>query len=295
MFIKANETIEYCKENNLRLYDLVIRDEIKASNTTEENIRAELLEMYRVMKESAEANLHEPSKTAMGMIDGFAYRMHEYSKCGDSITGEFLTEAMAMAFSTLELSSSMGKIVASPTAGSSGILPAALYSLQLKKDYTDEEIVNAMLTAVGAGKFIGRYGSFAGAEGGCQAETGSGAAMAAAAAVELYGGTVEQIFHAASFAFIHVLGLVCDPIAGLVEYPCTYRNASGVMNAFISADMALAGVVSIVPFEEVCMTAGEVGRGLPSTLRETALGGLAATDTAQKYNQKFIDLGVKED
>lgn len=288
MFSKVEDIINRCEESNCELHELVLADELKTSPHTKEEILEQLKEMLVVMEDSAVDNLDEPSFTTMGMIDGFAYKMNEYSKKGETITGEFITEAMAMAFSTLELSAAMGKIVASPTAGSSGVLPAALTSLKKKKNFSDEELVNAMLTAIGVGKIIGRYGSFAGAEGGCQAETGSAASMAAGAITYLYGGSIEQIFHAASIAFIHVLGLVCDPIAGLVEYPCTFRNASGVVNAFISADMTLAGIKSVVPFEEVCQTVGEVGRGLPVHLRETGTGGLAGTDTGRKIRKEFL-------
>lgn len=291
MFATVEKILDKCKEKNLELYQLVMEDELKTSSMTEEEVRASLLEMLKVMEDSAKANLDSPSETSMKMIDGFSYKMFQYSKSGDTISGEFLTKAMASAFSTLELSSSMGKIVASPTAGSSGILPAAFASIREKKNFSDEELINAMLTSIGVGKIIGRYGSFSGAEGGCQAETGSAAAMAAGALVYLYGGSIEQIFHASSIAFIHVLGLVCDPIAGLVEYPCTFRNAMGVVNAFISADMALAGVKSIVPFDEVCIAVGEVGSGLPSSLRETGLGGLAGTKTGREIRKQFLTCG----
>ncbi len=288
MFATVEEILKNCEEKNLKLHELVLEEEAKTSKLNKEEIRNELGKMLKVMEESAVDNLESPSKTTFGMIDGFAYKMNEYSKGGNSITGEFVTEAMAMAFSTLELSSAMGKIVASPTAGSSGVLPAALTSLKKRNNYPDEELVNAMLTAIGVGKIIGKYGSFAGAEGGCQAETGSAASMAAGAIVYLYGGSIEEIFHASSIAFIHVLGLVCDPIAGLVEYPCTFRNASGVVNAFISADMALAGIKSVVPFDEVCKTVGEVGAGLPVHLRETGTGGLANTNTGRKIRKEFL-------
>ncbi len=288
MFSKAEEIIKICNDRNIAIYELVLEEELKTSKMTKEEIRAELGKMFEVMEGSASAYLEEPSVTHMGMIDGFAHKMYEYSKRDDTITGSFLVETMAMAFSTLELSSTMGKIVASPTAGSSGILPAALLSLKRKNGYTTDQIVNAMLTAIGLAKIIGRYGSFAGAEGGCQAETGSAASMAAGAVTYLYGGTPEQSFHAGAIAFVNVLGLVCDPIAGLVEYPCTFRNASGVMNAFLSADMALAGVKSVVPYDEVCQAVGEVGAGLPFSLRESGLGGLAGTNTGRKIREEFL-------
>lgn len=291
MFRKANDIIKECEERGLHIHDLVLEEELKTSQIKREEILANLREMFKVMEKSAQGNLNKKTKTAMGMIDGFAQKMNTYSNEGKSITGSFITEAMAMAFSTLEISAAMGEIVASPTAGSSGILPAILYSLKKREGFSDEKIVEAMLTAIGVGKIIGYYGSFAGAEGGCQAETGSGAAMGAAAACYLYDMSPEVCFHAASFAFLHVLGLVCDPIAGLVEYPCTFRNASGVVNAFISADMAMAGIKSIVPFDEVCKAAGEVGATLPVSLRETGIGGVAGTETGRRIRKKFFALG----
>lgn len=291
MFRKAGDVIEECERRGLHIKDLVLEEELKSSQINKDDILFNLTEMFKVMEESATGNLNNESKTAMGMIDGFAKKMNTYSKEGKSITGSFVTEAMAMAFSTLEISAAMGEIVASPTAGSSGILPAILYSLKKREGFSDEKMVDAMLTAIGIGKIIGYYGSFAGAEGGCQAETGSGAAMGAAAACFLYDQSPEVCFHAASFAFLHVLGLVCDPIAGLVEYPCTFRNASGVVNAFISADMAMAGITSIVPFDEVCKAAGEVGATLPEALRETGIGGIAGTETGRKIRKKFFALG----
>lgn len=291
MFRKASEVIEECESRGVHIKDLVLEEELKSSQINKDDILFNLTQMFKAMEESATGNLNHETKTAMGMIDGFAKKMNAYSKEGKSITGNFVTEAMAMAFSTLEISAAMGEIVASPTAGSSGILPAILYSLKKREGFSDEKMVDAMLTAIGIGKIIGYYGSFAGAEGGCQAETGSGAAMGAAAACFLYDQSPEVCFHAASFAFLHVLGLVCDPIAGLVEYPCTFRNASGVVNAFISADMAMAGITSIVPFDEVCKAAGEVGSTLPEALRETGIGGIAGTETGRKIRKKFFALG----
>lgn len=291
MFRKANEVIRECEERGLHIHDLVLEDELDSSQINKDDILYNLREMFKVMEKSATGNLNKETKTAMGMIDGFSKKMYAYSKNKKSITGPFITQAMAMAFSTLEISAAMGEIVASPTAGSSGILPAILYSLKKREGFSDEKIVEAMLTAIGMGKIIGYYGSFAGAEGGCQAETGSGAAMGAAAAAYLYGEDPEGCFHAASFALLHVLGLVCDPIAGLVEYPCTFRNASGVVNAFISADMAMAGVRSVVPFDEVCKAAGEIGSAMPEALRETGIGGIAGTETARKIKERFYALG----
>ena len=197
-------------------------------------------------------------------------------------------DAMAMAFSTSEVNSTMGKIIAAPTAGSSGILPALMVSAKQRYQFDEQTIQNGFLTSIAIGQMIGKYATFAGAEGGCQAECGSASAMAAAALVEMLGGTPNQVLNAASITIINVLGLVCDPIAGLVQYPCTFRNASGVMNAMMAADIALAGVTSFVPFEEVVQAMGEVGNSLDESLRETGMGGLAGTKTGVRIRKKFL-------
>ena len=169
----------------------------------------------------------------------------------------------------------------------------ALMAAKEKYGLDDEVLINGLLTSIGIGQIIGKYATFAGAEGGCQAECGSASAMAAAALVEMLGGSPEEALNAASITLINVMGLACDPIAGLVEYPCTFRNASGVMNSFISTDMALAGIKSIVPFDEVCQAMGEVGHLLHESIRETGLGGLAGTKTGQEIRAKFLN--IKED
>lgn len=285
----AEYIINYCNENSKRLYDLAIEDEIERNNTTEEKIREEFKKMLYVMQESSSRYLEEDGITKMGMIDGFSRTMNEYYKKGNSLCGDDITKAMAMAFSTIEVNASMGKIVAAPTAGASGILPAAFMIVKEKFNFDDKTLVDGLLAASFIGKIIGRYFTFAGAEGGCQAECGSAASMAAAALVQMMGGSVEQSFHAGSFALLNVMGLVCDPVAGLVEYPCAFRNSSGVVNAMICADMALAGVKSVVPFEEVMMSANEVGNMLPSSLRETGIGGIAGSCTSCKIRDDFFE------
>ncbi|MDU7115216.1 MAG: L-serine ammonia-lyase, iron-sulfur-dependent, subunit alpha, partial [Peptoniphilus harei] len=231
--------------------------------------------------------------TEYKMIDGFAKKMNDYQKEKDPLTSKFLVRTMAMAFSTSETNANMGTIAAAPTAGSSGIMPAALMAARDKYGLDDETLINGLLTSIGIGQIIGKYATFAGAEGGCQAECGSASAMAAAAVTEMLGGSVEEALNAASITLINVMGLACDPIAGLVEYPCTFRNASGVMNSFISVDMALAGIKSIVPFDEVCQAMGEVGHLLHESIRETGLGGLAGTKTGQCIRAEFLN--IKED
>lgn len=291
MLNTAKEIIDTCKERGIKIYDLVLEEEIKNSHTTEEQIRKQLDEVIDVMYSSATNNLTKSDVTEYKMIDGFAKRAYEYAKSGNSIVGEFLVSAMAMAFSTSEVNASMGKIVAAPTAGSSGIMPAMLVAASEKYNFDRTTIQNGFLTSIGIGQLIAKYATFAGAEGGCQAECGSASAMAASALVEMLGGSPEQALHAASITIINVLGLVCDPIAGLVQYPCTFRNASGVINAFISADLALAGVTSLVPFDEVVLAMKEVGDSLIEALRETGLGGLAGTQTGQKIRRDFLKEG----
>ncbi|KXB68654.1 L-serine ammonia-lyase, iron-sulfur-dependent, subunit alpha [Peptoniphilus sp. DNF00840] len=293
MLNTAKEVIEACKKDNLHIYDLVLSGETSALKMTEEEMKNKIREILEVMKRSSQETLDKSYETEYKMIDGFAKRMNDYQKEKDPLTGKFLVRAMAMAFSTSETNANMGTIAAAPTAGSSGIMPAALMAAKEKYGLDDEVLINGLLTSIGIGQIIGKYATFAGAEGGCQAECGSASAMAAAALVEMLGGSPDEALHAASITLINVMGLACDPIAGLVEYPCTFRNASGVMNSFISADMALAGIKSIVPFDEVCQAMGEVGHLLHESIRETGLGGLAGTKTGQEIRAKFLK--IKED
>lgn len=293
MLNTAKEVIEACKKDNLHIYDLVLSGETFALKMTEEEMKNKIREILEVMKRSSQETLDKSYETEYKMIDGFAKRMNDYQKEKDPLTGKFLVRAMAMAFSTSETNANMGTIAAAPTAGSSGIIPAALMAAKEKYGLDDEVLINGLLTSIGIGQIIGKYATFAGAEGGCQAECGSASAMAAAALVEMLGGSPDEALHAASITLINVMGLACDPIAGLVEYPCTFRNASGVMNSFISADMALAGIKSIVPFDEVCQAMGEVGHLLHESIRETGLGGLAGTKTGQEIRAKFLK--IKED
>ena len=293
MLNTAKEVIEACDKDNIHIYDLVLQGETKALKMTEEEMKNKIREILDVMQGYSQETLEKSFETEYKMIDGFAKMMNDYQKDKDPLTSKFLVRAMAMAFSTSETNANMGTIAAAPTAGSSGIMPAALMAAKEKYGLDDEVLINGLLTSIGIGQIIGKYATFAGAEGGCQAECGSASAMAAAALVEMLGGSPEEALQAASITLINVMGLACDPIAGLVEYPCTFRNASGVMNSFISADMALAGIKSIVPFDEVCQAMGEVGHLLHESIRETGLGGLAGTKTGQEIRAKFLN--IKED
>lgn len=293
MLNTANEIIKACEEKNYHIYDLVLEQEIESQKITEEALRDYLRRVLGVMEHSATETLEHSYETEFKMIDGFAKQFFDYQKEQEPLVGKFLVRAMARAFSTSEANANMGIIAAAPTAGSSGIMPATLVSMKEKYNLDENTLLNGLLTSIGIGQIIGKYATFAGAEGGCQAECGSASAMAAAAIVEMLGGTPEQALHAASITLINVMGLACDPIAGLVEYPCTFRNASGVINAFISADMAMAGIKSIVPFDEVTIAMGEVGRLLHESIRETGLGGLAGTQTGQAIREKFLHVKEK--
>lgn len=281
--------MDACKEQNKTIYELQLDQEMEASDMTKEEIYDYLRKTYEIMKKSANAGLAEPITSMSGMTGKNAFKVNDYSMNSKSISGSLITKAMARALSTSEVNASMGRIVAAPTAGASGILPATLVTMQDEFDYSDEEIFNALLTASAVGEIIAVNATISGAEGGCQAECGAAAAMAAAAIIELRGGSIDDIFTAASFALKNIMGLICDPVCGLVEYPCNLRNASGVVNAIISADLTLAGVEALIPFDETVGAMGNVGKELPVSLKETAIGGIAGTETAQRLYEEFLD------
>ncbi|MDD7363209.1 MAG: L-serine ammonia-lyase, iron-sulfur-dependent, subunit alpha [Peptoniphilus sp.] len=281
MLKTAKELIEVCRDNDWKISDYVLEDESKGDEAKKREILDELGHMLAIMKESTSRTLQSGSNLSHDMIRDFGKKTWEYAHSGRKlVSDEETVRAMARAFSTFESNSKMNVIVAAPTAGSCGIVPAALTTAQEDLGIDDEALARGLLVAIGIGQFIGGYGTFAGSEGGCQAECGAASSMAAGALAELYGGSVEDSLNAASIAIVNILGLVCDPLGGLVQYPCTFRNASGVSNARISADLALAGTYSIVPFDEVCQAMKEVGDAMPAALRETGIGGLAGTKTA---------------
>ncbi|WP_294795485.1 L-serine ammonia-lyase, iron-sulfur-dependent, subunit alpha [uncultured Fenollaria sp.] len=289
MYTSAKSMMDACKEQNKTIYELQLDQEMEASDMTKEEIYDYLRKTYEIMKKSANAGLAEPITSMSGMTGKNAFKVNDYSMNSKSISGSLITKAMARALSTSEVNASMGRIVAAPTAGASGILPATLVTMQDEFDYSDEEIFNALLTASAVGEIIAVNATISGAEGGCQAECGAAAAMAAAAIIELRGGSIDDIFTAASFALKNIMGLICDPVCGLVEYPCNLRNASGVVNAIISADLTLAGVEALIPFDETVGAMGNVGKELPVSLKETAIGGIAGTETAQRLYEEFLD------
>lgn len=261
---------------------VVLETEAAESGVPAAQIRERIAKTLRVMRGAIDEGLKGEARSASGLTGGRARRLWEG---GPRLLGPRVTETLARAIATLEVNAAMGLIVAAPTAGAAGVLPAVLVSMDEFEPLGEERLVDAMLVAGGVGGVIAHRASLAGAEGGCQAETGTAAAMASAAVAWLQGGTHEQIQTAVALTLQGMLGLICDPIGGLVEIPCIYRNASAAMQAVAGAEMALAGLDFPVTADEVIDVMGEVGRRMPSAYRETAMGGLAATPSARKLVQ----------
>lgn len=280
---------ERCQEEGLNLWELSVKDEIETTGKTEEEVFARLQKTLDVMKASAERALEEDVRSVTGMTGGNAKKMNEYFLGGKSVLGETPALAMSFALSTSEVNAAMGRIVAAPTAGSAGIIPATMMTMFKKYNYDDRKLCEALLVATQIGQVIFDNATFAGAEGGCQAETGSAAAMAAAAVCYLRGYDIEIQENAATAALLNIMGLICDPIGGMVEFPCNLRNANGIMNALASADMAMAGVEMFVTFDEAVDAMKRVGDTLPERLRETGEGGIAVCPSSLKLKRKYID------
>lgn len=265
----------------------IIKDmESKELETSAENLTKKMKEYFQVMKESAQNGIERPISSLSGITGGEGYNLWKASE--KSISGNVTLKAAALAMGVSNVNASMGRIVASSTAGSCGIIPGVLISVAEKLGKSDAEITDVLFTAGAVGKIIAMNATLSGAEGGCQAECGSAVAMAAAATVELAGGTPRQVGHAVAIALKSLMGLVCDPVAGLVEVPCIKRNGMGAALAITAADMALAGIQSIIPPDEVIKAMGEVGRMMPVQLRETASGGLATTPTGKRIKQELF-------
>ena len=278
-FNTSAELIALCHKENKKISEIMRLREIVYGESDAATVDARMKKALGIMKESAHAPLTKTVRSMGGMIGGEAAKLEKRRAEGKSICGSVLTKAVIYSQAVLEVNASMGVIVAAPTAGSAGVVPAVLFALAEEFDISDERLCDGLFTAGAIGSILMKNASVSGAEAGCQAEIGSAAAMASAAAVELMGGTPEQCFEAAAITIGNMLGLVCDPIAGLVEAPCQSRNAAGASNAITSAEMALAGIRSAVPFNEMVDAMYRVGKKLPMELRETALGGCAATPT----------------
>ena len=279
-FKNAKELLALCREKNLPISEVMRQREILLGETTAESVDQRMDHVLEIMKDAAFSPIKDPVISMGGLIGGEARRLCEFHDLGKSLCGDVLGKGITYAMATLETNASMGLIVASPTAGSAGIVPGMMLALQEVYGFSDKKIRQALFNAGAIGYLAMRNATVAGAVGGCQAEVGIASAMAASAAVELLGGTPLQCTYAASTVLMNMLGLVCDPVGGLVEYPCQNRNAAGVSNALIAAEMSLAGITQFIPLDEMIDTMYTVGKKLPAELRETALGGCAATPSA---------------
>jgi L-serine dehydratase len=257
------------------LADVFLRQEARQSGQPEDRVRTMMQGRIKVMRQALERGLAVPQNSRSGLVRGGAARMAQWLGEGTSLLGPAFSRMVAAALAVAEVNACMGRVVAAPTAGSCGVLPAAIFTVANARGAGEDAVERAFFTAGGIGLVIEKLASLSGAEGGCQAEVGSGSAMAAGALVELMGGTPAQVDHAVAFALANVLGLICDPVGGLVEVPCIQRNVMGAVNAAACAEMALAGMESVFGADAVIETMGRVGRRLPEEFRETARGGLA--------------------
>lgn len=286
MFYSLAELVQEAQNRSLPIGEIVLEGEIRLSGEARSAIQERMRQRLEVMRRSTSLGLKSPLHSISGLTQGSAHRFWNWLENGaQPLSGPLLSRAVALALSVSETNACMGCIVATPTAGAAGCLPAALFALQEQRGFSDDQLIQALFSAGGVGIVILNRAHVSGAAGGCQAETGSAAAMTAAAIVELLGGSPIQASHAAAIALKNMLGLVCDPIGGLVESPCTKRNAAAVAQAIVAADLALAGIESLIPADEVIDAMRRVGSHMDERLRETAEGGLAATPTGQQLSQ----------
>ena len=272
--------MELCREHRCSISEIMRQRECDLGETTPDTLQTKMERILEIMRESASAPIKTPRKSIGGLIGGEARLLNEHRTSGKSICGNVISRAITYACAVLEVNTSMGLIVAAPTAGSSGVVPGVLLALKEEYHLDDADLLPALYNASAVGYLAMRNATVAGAVGGCQAEVGVASAMAASAAVELMGGSPSQCLDAASTVLMNMLGLVCDPISGLVECPCQGRNAAGVANALVAAELALSHVRQLIPFDEMLEVMYSVGRRLPPELRETAMGGCATAPSA---------------
>jgi L-serine dehydratase len=280
--------VEIAEKENIKISDIMIRQEMEISERSFEEIFTQMDKNLVVMEEAIERGIKEGVRSVSGLTGGDAVLLQKYLKSGKSLAGEFHLDAVSKAIATNEVNAAMGTICATPTAGSAGVVPGTLFALKHKVNPTREQMVRYLFTSGAFGLVVANNASISGAAGGCQAEVGSATGMAAAAIVELMGGTPNQSAHAMAIALKNMLGLVCDPVAGLVEVPCVKRNAMGASNAIVAADMALAGIESRIPCDEVIDAMYKIGLSMSMDLKETAGGGLAATPTGRALEAKIF-------
>lgn len=275
------------EEKGKKIGEIVLIEQAQEAEKTQDELRSRMAQNLQVMREAVQSGLTGERRSLSGLVGSEALKVKALRLAGASLIGDRVNGAISRALAVVEVNASMGKIVAAPTAGSCGVLPAVLLTAEEALQSSEEEVLTALFCAAGIGMIIADRANVSGAEGGCQAEIGSAAGMAAAAAVELAGGSPMACAHAAAIAMKSFLGLVCDPVAGLVEVPCVKRNATAATVALTAAEMALAGIESAIPLDEVIDAMNEIGKSMPCSLRETAQGGLAITPTGQRIQADF--------
>lgn len=286
-FLSVKEMISGAQEAGLPLWEYIMVSSAEEAGISTEKSWEMMALRLQAMKD-ADAGYNPALRSRSGLVGGDGGRMLNYARSGKSIGGDFMGEVISAALRMGECNACMHRILAAPTAGACGVLPATLLSYAKKFDTSDDELIRAMYVSAGFGTVIAGRASIAGAEAGCQAEVGSASAMAAASLVYLHGGDEQQMAHACAIALKNMLGLVCDPVAGLVEVPCVKRNAAGAVNALAASDMAMAGISSRIPADEVIDAMAAVGETMPASLRETGNGGVAASPTGIKFREEYF-------
>ncbi|MBD7936508.1 MULTISPECIES: L-serine ammonia-lyase, iron-sulfur-dependent, subunit alpha [Cytobacillus] len=287
LFKNAAELVEIAEREQIKIAEVMIRQEVEVSGRTREDIIAQMDRNLTVMEQAVERGLNGVTSVS-GLTGGDAVLLQKYIKSGKALSGHTLLDAVSKAVATNEVNAAMGTICATPTAGSAGVVPGTLFAVKDVLNPSREEMIEFLFTSAAFGFIVANNASISGAAGGCQAEVGSASGMAAAAITEMAGGSPSQAAHAMAITLKNMLGLVCDPVAGLVEVPCVKRNAMGASNAMTAADMALAGITSRIPCDEVIDAMYRIGQTMPSALRETAEGGLAATPTGRRLEQEIF-------
>lgn len=287
-FSSLNELLTRATTEQKKVYEIMLETEENQTGETLTQLMTKMAFQFDVMEEAVRKGTYTQVESKSGLTGGDGYRVQQYAERGHSFVAPETLTVIANALAVSEVNASMGRIVATPTAGSAGILPAVLVHCLDSGRFARNELVEALFTASALGLVIANSSSISGAEGGCQAEIGSATAMAAGTLVELAGGSPEQVGNAVGLAMKNSLGLVCDPVAGLVEIPCIIRNGLHALTAEAAADMALAGVKSIIPPDEVIKVMHEVGQNMPVSLRETGIGGLAGTPTGERIKKEIF-------
>ena len=280
-FITLQEIVEQAQNQNKEFWEVIINEDVKERNVSFQESFDTMRKMYHAMK-SADHDYDATLRSASGLAGGDGEKLEKFGKQPNRLIGDFLTKVMEKAVKMGESNACMRRIVAAPTAGSCGVIPAVLITYEEMKEVKEDKIIEALYVAAGIGEVIATSASISGAEGGCQAEIGSASAMAAGAVAYLEGGTNDDILHATALALKNMLGLTCDPVGGLVEVPCIKRNVSGAVNAIVSSQMALAGIRSVITPDEVIDSMRRIGKLIPTCLKETGQEGLAVTQTAQR-------------